>query len=337
MNPQTNPETGHRHDRDIDHVLTALGNTQPPAHLEHRVLDALENRAVSVSRLPHLPHWMTPRSPRTPTRAWAASLGAVGLGAALILLAAALSVHKSGGPSLASGAGVSGAGGPATTSGALASTACGLATTSGGPASTSGGPAFRALAKGWTTAPRATALSSSASHTVILSEADRSSVRAVEGPRNSPHNPSLQALSNHELQRPPQSHTSLRTVLCDCDPTAVAEANAPSLPAPPLPLTAQEKLLLRIAHHPNPVELAELDPHQREAAIAEEQAAYKRFFHPPARQPKTSLEPEAAARPEPAPLGSAPLEPVPLEATQPQPAPSPRQQPTTTAPNGDQP
>jgi hypothetical protein len=246
MNPQRNPET--TNDQELDRVLAALGNTQPPAHLEHRVLAALKARSVPA---PRWSFW-TPLSPARHGLTLSLAFSGVGLLIAILTLSthhSARPAHTAAGPSLA----------PA------------------GPSLAPAGPSYRALAKGWAPAPT--------SNSVILSGADRPSVRAVEEPRSSPPHPNLQALSH-------------------------------SVAAPPLPLTAQEKILLRIAHHPNPVELAELDPHHRETSLAEEQAAYKRFFHPAAPPPPTP-----SAQPD----------------TQLQPAPSTRQQPSTTAPNGDQP
>jgi len=43
-------------------------------------------------------------------------------------------------------------------------------------------------------------------------------------------------------------------------------------------LTEQERLLLRIVHRGDPVELAMLDPMQRAARNVEEQAEFQRFF-----------------------------------------------------------
>ena len=88
------------------------------------------------------------------------------------------------------------------------------------------------------------------------------------------------------IGRPPdRSRPSVRghraSLLCDCDPIALAESQAPSHPAPELPLTDQEKLLRRIARHPDPVEIAELDPSARAARAAEDKAAFKNFFNPP--------------------------------------------------------
>jgi hypothetical protein len=64
------------------------------------------------------------------------------------------------------------------------------------------------------------------------------------------------------------------------DSLALDEMHAASHPAPPMPLTEQEKMLLRIAHKGDPVEFAELDPVQRSARDAEEKAEVQRFFVP---------------------------------------------------------
>ncbi len=66
----------------------------------------------------------------------------------------------------------------------------------------------------------------------------------------------------------------------DGDSVALSEMRAPSHPAPPLPLTEQERLLLRIAHRGDRVELAMLDPMRRAERDAEEGAEFQRFFGP---------------------------------------------------------
>jgi hypothetical protein len=58
---------------------------------------------------------------------------------------------------------------------------------------------------------------------------------------------------------------------------AMSEMQAASFPAPPMPLTAQERLLLRLAHK-DPVEMAMLDPRFRAMQDAEEKAEFQRFF-----------------------------------------------------------
>ncbi|HZL28793.1 MAG TPA: hypothetical protein VFC39_19865 [Acidobacteriaceae bacterium] len=68
-------------------------------------------------------------------------------------------------------------------------------------------------------------------------------------------------------------------LLCDCDPLAMAEMQAPSRPAPEMPLTAQERLLQRVVHHGDPIEIAELEPFPKNplvtAATAKDDDAVK--------------------------------------------------------------
>jgi len=62
------------------------------------------------------------------------------------------------------------------------------------------------------------------------------------------------------------------------DSVALSETRAASFPAPPMPLTEQERLLLRLAHRNDSVELAMLDPKLRELRDAQEKAEFQRFF-----------------------------------------------------------
>jgi hypothetical protein len=66
------------------------------------------------------------------------------------------------------------------------------------------------------------------------------------------------------------------------DYIATSETQAVSFPAPPMPLTDQEKLLLRLVHKGDPVEMAELDPVMRDKQYADGKAEFHRFFDPPA-------------------------------------------------------
>jgi hypothetical protein len=59
---------------------------------------------------------------------------------------------------------------------------------------------------------------------------------------------------------------------------AVREMNAPSRPAPPLPLTAQEKLLVRFVRTRTPEQLAAIDPAKWAAHDEQERAEFDRFF-----------------------------------------------------------
>jgi hypothetical protein len=77
-----------------------------------------------------------------------------------------------------------------------------------------------------------------------------------------------------------KKNTSSAKAVRDSDSEALNEMHGASYPAPPMPLTEQEKLLLRIAHKGDPVELAMLDPVVRAARDAEEKADVTKFFEP---------------------------------------------------------
>jgi hypothetical protein len=66
---------------------------------------------------------------------------------------------------------------------------------------------------------------------------------------------------------------------------AMSEMRAASFPAPPMPLTEEERLLLRMVHRTDPVELAMLDPKLEAIRDAEEKAEFQRFFARPAMKP----------------------------------------------------
>lgn len=94
-----------------------------------------------------------------------------------------------------------------------------------------------------------------------------------------------------ELQNCPVQHiTTCPTGAgssADLDAQALADLHAPSHPAPPLPLTPQEKLFLRMAQYRNSTQLAELNPIVRAQQDADETTAFKAFFPdpPPLKQP----------------------------------------------------
>jgi hypothetical protein len=62
---------------------------------------------------------------------------------------------------------------------------------------------------------------------------------------------------------------------------ALHERSMANHPAPEAPLTAEEKLLLRMAHRRDPVEMAAMNPLLWAARDAEEKAEVQRFFEPP--------------------------------------------------------
>ena len=70
------------------------------------------------------------------------------------------------------------------------------------------------------------------------------------------------------------------TAVEDSDALAVEEMRAESRPAPPLPLTEQERLMLRLARVGERRELAKLDPMLRMDQEAQEAAEFQRFFEP---------------------------------------------------------
>jgi hypothetical protein len=66
----------------------------------------------------------------------------------------------------------------------------------------------------------------------------------------------------------------------DDESAALHEMRAGNRPTPEAPLTEEEKLLLRIAHRGDPVEMAALNPLLWAVRDAEEKAEVKRFFEP---------------------------------------------------------
>ena len=64
----------------------------------------------------------------------------------------------------------------------------------------------------------------------------------------------------------------------DDDSLALREMRAASRPEPPMPLTEQEKLLVRFVQTRSPEELAAIDPVKWAARDAEEKAEFEKFF-----------------------------------------------------------
>ena len=110
---------------------------------------------------------------------------------------------------------------------------------------------------------------------------------------------------------------------------AMEEMLAASHPAPPMPLTEQERLLLRIAHRGDPVELAMLDPMRRAARDVEEQTEFQRFFKPRTIEQPATEQPTAQ---QPATLPSTTEQPAAAQPAAVQPAAA---QPTTEKTPGD--
>jgi len=82
----------------------------------------------------------------------------------------------------------------------------------------------------------------------------------------------------------PVPHRHTRRIRTSSRPSAeellcLRELQAPSHPAPPLPLTAEEKLLLSIAHTGDPAEFAMLNPELHAKQEEESTADFQRFTH----------------------------------------------------------
>ncbi|WP_419804671.1 hypothetical protein [Terriglobus sp.] len=78
--------------------------------------------------------------------------------------------------------------------------------------------------------------------------------------------------------------------------SSAGAAHEASFPAPEMPLTEQERLLLQIAHRNDPVELAMLDPVERNREFSKERAQTAHFFTPPPLPSNLQHEIDAALR-----------------------------------------
>lgn len=203
----------------IARVLAGLRDTDAPAGMEDRILDALEGRAASRPGWRRFrPEWLTGpvRPGATKSLAWGVALAGV-----VAVVLAVPAIRRAGHPSVPSkmvSASVEAL--------APADSAEGAKSVASVPANRSGVGSMRAaVARG------------------------RVQARSVE-------------------------------VASGDDALAWEEMHAASRLAPPMPLTEQERLLLRVAHKGDPVEFAELNPVERAAQDAEEKAEVQRFFVP---------------------------------------------------------
>jgi hypothetical protein len=74
------------------------------------------------------------------------------------------------------------------------------------------------------------------------------------------------------------------------DVLAAKETQAASFPAPPLPLTEQERLLLRLAHRRDPEDTAILNPAVQAAQSAKATEQFQQFFGIDATQMRSQIE-----------------------------------------------
>jgi len=115
--------------------------------------------------------------------------------------------------------------------------------------------------------------------------------RTSAGPRQQPNRasvgPSAEASRSrqetHPVPRPvagsakPRGTRHRGPELSAIDLAAVQEMRAPSHPAPEMPLTEEEKLLLRIVHKGDPMEIAMLNAEVREKQEAESEAEFHKW------------------------------------------------------------
>ncbi|HEX3374356.1 MAG TPA: hypothetical protein VHS13_09110 [Edaphobacter sp.] len=138
------------------------------------------------------------------------------------------------------------------------------------------------------------------------------------GPASASSRAGLRALTGRKLGRKTNAEGGV-----DRDAVAVEAMHAASYPAPPMPLTEQEKLLLRLVHKDDPVELAMLDPKVRALQELEDKAEFQRFFGQSAKQAATEQPgmeegvPQQSTAEQALPEQSAPEQSVPEQPAQP--------------------
>ena len=93
-------------------------------------------------------------------------------------------------------------------------------------------------------------------------------------PENGPRHNVLSTSPRRENAEKPED-------INDLDALAVAEMDAPSKPAPPLPLTHQEELLAGAVHQDSPIDLSSLSPEVRAKQMELSKAEFHNFFEPP--------------------------------------------------------
>ncbi len=96
-----------------------------------------------------------------------------------------------------------------------------------------------------------------------------SSLRVDQKPQHAPTN---------QRVRSPRATTSRVPVKHPHDAPAVEETQSASFPAPPLPLTEQERLLLRLAHRGDSDTTAILNPDVRAAQTSKATEQFQQFF-----------------------------------------------------------
>jgi hypothetical protein len=110
---------------------------------------------------------------------------------------------------------------------------------------------------------------------------------------------------NARGQKKAETNAGSAEAILDGDSVALEEMHAASRPAPPMPLTEQERLLLRLVHKDDPVELAMLDSMLdskiRALQDSEDKAEFQTFFGQSPKQaaPEQLMTGQAAPQPSP--------------------------------------
>jgi hypothetical protein len=114
----------------------------------------------------------------------------------------------------------------------------------------------------------------------VRSHATRADARQAKGPETVVHNAPVapRRMASRLLVRRPR------------DVSAVGETEVASYPAPPLPLTEQEKLLLRLAHRGDAEDMAILNLDVQAAQSAQATEQFQQFFGINATEMKNEIE-----------------------------------------------
>jgi hypothetical protein len=238
----------------IERMLAGLRDADAPAGMERRILEALDDRAATRTRSGW--SWLRPMWRVAPARPFAVgSVGSLVCGVALVsLFVAALAI-----PSIRR---------------------FGLA-----PARSKMNPAGAEAAAESVSLTAATAANRTQLHPT---ESDGQPMRRTSEAEMTDATTGRVDHTRDRDGRDREGRDGVADGDTDSDSVALEEMRAASHPAPPLPLTEQERLLLRIAHRGDPVELAMLDPTMRAARDVEEGAEFQRFFgSATVRQPST--------------------------------------------------
>ncbi len=217
-------ENSENSDDAIERVLAGLGNAEPPAGMDQRILQAVRDNAPEKRRRSLPLSWRTFWAAASPVRKPATGTARWSLAAAAVVLVSSL--------------------------------AC------------------------WTALRNHSAVSD---HQAVSPLPATPDVHATTVSPQLPSQPrSVLRVAERTPDRAPDRtnarHASRVREVPSANPDSMGAGNHP---APEAPLTEQEKLLLRLAHKNDPVELAVLNPVLWAARDAEEKAEVKKFFEPP--------------------------------------------------------